>query len=838
MKDSVYDYRFECEALSKQLSDDEILVTEWEGTEGVSQLYRFEIRVAVHGSPGVKLDDLLDQRATLKVRHPDGTEGKWHGIITECAQDGRDKGYSFYRLVLEPRLARLGLRRWTDIYLEKTLGELIEETLKEARLTTPYADEDTPYDYRITVPQNELARMRRNFVCQFEETCLNFLLRKLEFYGVYFWFDQGDDRESVVFGNAHTQQPSELRDAVYYPSELTDPDPNSVALLRLDRCASMAPERVSLRALNDHDNTKLEMHADAQVEGVPQGRGRFESVSDHFLISSGSDTPVEQGVSGETLAKWRAEELACHILQVRGEAHTAGVRAGRYLVVREHGIGIALEGEQYYVTQAQHRGVQPIETAPSREGLTYKARFVALPRWRDQKEKTDPVQFRPARVTPVPRVSRLVTGFIDIEDKNNPKRHAQPDREGRYKVWLPFVRQRHDPYKNSAWLRRSTPYAGGASIKDLKQAGLHLPLREGTEVLIAFLNEDPDLPVIVGSLPNIEAPSVVGSMNAWEHVLRTPDGSEFSVNEEPSQIKLYTPATNASMILGAVQGVTPPANEDEEKEKEQEKGGDGKKKDEFPTSMDGFQLRSDASGEIFAGKYLEITVPGHYAITAGKPRSGREKFADSSWNPAPGVSFGHSAGFVLENFFGVKMSFAEAATTDVTLGLAGSSFAGGKADFLLAGSFSMQATWGKEVNLRAKQYIQNEGEWKSAWLHQKILKSELVAGEKNDEALDYGITAYRKFSLKGLQTTFEHLTGLGRIEISEIGDVTIAGARATLTSTDMALSGATGITVASGTSVLNMTPLSISMKSTAGPVQIEGNGEVAIQTAVGIIRIG
>src|SRR3546814_20647428 len=93
-------------------------------------------------------------------------------------------------------------------------------------------------------------------------------------------------------------------------------------------------------------------------------------------------------------------------------------------------------------------------------------------------------------------------------------RYAQPNKQGCYQIRLPFARSNHGAYKNSAWLRMSTPYAAGAQLdgmeQDKKPAGMHFPLSEGTEVLIAFLNGDPDLPVTVGSLPNAEANRAVG----------------------------------------------------------------------------------------------------------------------------------------------------------------------------------------------------------------------------------------------------------------------------------------------------------------------------------------
>src|SRR3546814_4599928 len=87
-------------------------------------------------------------------------------------------------------------------------------------------------------------------------------MRKLEFYGVYFWFEQGEDREAIVFGNDAGQQPGQADSAIYYPKGALDPDTRQVVVTRMDRSVTMRPATVSLRDLHDQDNTRLSMHSD------------------------------------------------------------------------------------------------------------------------------------------------------------------------------------------------------------------------------------------------------------------------------------------------------------------------------------------------------------------------------------------------------------------------------------------------------------------------------------------------------------------------------------------------------------------------------------------------
>lgn len=840
MSDSTYDYTFLCDTLQALVPGQDILVTQWRGTEAVSQLYRFEITVAVRGAD-LALETLLDQSATLRLRLPDGSSARWHGIVTQGSQYGHDDSYDYYQLVLEPRLARLGLRQWSEIYLDQQLDDLITTLLNEGRLTEKYHSADAPYDYRITVTDQDLASMRRPFVCQFDESCLDFLMRKLEFYGVYFWFEQGEDRESVVFGSEASQQPSQTDNAIYYPKGALDPDIRQIVVTRMDRSVTMRPATVSLRALHNQDNTRLTMHSDAPVPSIAAAEGEVQSLADHFSVVDGSSDSDSNGVSGETLAKWRAQEAACQGLLMRGEARTPGVMAGRFLAVSE--FQRQADAAQYYIFKVEHEGVQTLDASPSSDEPPYLAHFTALPRWRDQANQADPVQFRPQRVTPVPHVSRLMTGFVDMDASAGAKRYAQPDDQGRYKVRLPFARNDHGGYRNSAWLRLSTPYAAGSGTKDLAKSGMHFPLREGTEVLVAFLNGDPDLPVIVGTLPNAEAPSVVGQQNSREHVIRTPGGSglvildgggsvtastqdgqddntsptEESYVDDGSSVTITSPTTNAVLNLGAAtaaSGATP----------------------------DGFTMKSDTNGTIVAGEYMLIQVPGHYRMAAGSSvdsEGGQDgdtlsNFLGSSTSLAPGISASQSGGVVFTNFTGAKFESAESFTVSATVGAATSVFAGFKFDNLFAAGTNVHFALSADYNLRQKKYLSNGDERIATNVVTKFLKKTGLSGEYSHKTLTHETTALRSYEVNSPEIWLQSATNglsvdLGTVAIySAFGSAEVSGNHAKVNgSVSTIVTGGVGNKLELGAGV--------ELKS-ATTVNIRGTGNAAMNGA--LISIG
>lgn len=754
---SPFSYTFTCAALERLVSGQPIRVVHWQGTEAVSRPYRFTVTLAVQATD-VPLDKILNTPAMLSGYRPDGSPLRWHGIVTQGTQQGADETYDYYEIVLEPRLVRLRQTRWSDVYLNQQLDDLIRQLLRLANLEEPYSSANTPYDYRLVASQ--LAATRRAFTCQFEETCLDFLMRKLEFYGVYFWFEQGEDRESIVFANHVEQQPADVDDVVHYPRGIIDPDARSIAVTRLSRCVSMQPASVTLHSTNDLGNTTLSLVSRHNVPAPAPGVGEVHSATDYFENLSGEST-----VAGDMLATWRSEELACQRLRVNGEARTPGLRTGRMVSVSHARRGTT--PTQYYVIEITHEGTQTLETAPATDKPAYLAQFVALPRWIDNDHPDQPLQYRPPRLTPVPVISQLVNGFIDIETPNQPKQFAQPDEYGRYRVRLMFPRQRYAGYQNSAWLRLATPFAGGSPTQGLNHAGMHFPLREGTEVIVGFLNGHPDRPVILSALSNVEAPSVVTAANAGDHVLQTPSGNMLTLrdsgagagggagggsssssgsgsgsNDDPgsgrstsnsapddvasntASIVVSSPAYDSSLTLGTA----PPDAE----------------------AQGGFILTTEANGTIQAENSMLIEVPGHLHISAGGG-SALSDYLKSEISGLPkGISAGTSGGIVIEHFLGAKVSATEA--IDIR------SFIGGKVDLIGALEFCVKAAGvlgicyavEKQINLSEKHEVTAILNKSGETITLTFQNWNLIAQNKQEELLTSTINAANSYSVLSL----------------------------------------------------------------------------------------
>ncbi|MFM0305982.1 type VI secretion system Vgr family protein [Paraburkholderia sediminicola] len=515
--DGVYTYRMSCEGYSPAT----FLVAQWQGEERISSPYRFEILLA-SSQDNIAPVDLRGRRATFEIVGADGlVVACRHGVLTSTEQLDRDDHFAYYCVTLEPRLARL--REWicSDIYLNVSLPDLIRKVLQQGGLLKESSNTTGDFDFRIAASNSDSSAVQANFVCQYEESCLDFLSRRLEHVGWYFSFEQGEHEEAVVFYSARDQQPTAAIELAYRPSGVLQPEANVASVTSFRGSSHDAPQNVGLR---DFAATRARLVLDVSQSVLGGNVGRWTRYGEHF----------DSERDAERLGTLRAELAACGAERFVGVSGAANLCVGRPAVLRDHFRNDC--NIRYYVTEIHHDGMQPLPLVAPRDGAqtsSYRNTFVALGESR---------QYRPPLATPWPRIAGCTSAVIDGEGDGA---LAELNEHGCYKVRFAFGQQQRAG-RNSAWLRLATPYGGAGH-------GMHFPLHKGSEVLVAFMNGDPDRPVIVGVVSNSENPGLVTQSNPAQNTLHTAGGNSLVMDDQAGaqRVALSSPSATTSLVLGA-----------------------------------------------------------------------------------------------------------------------------------------------------------------------------------------------------------------------------------------------------------------------------------------------
>jgi len=499
--------------VSQGLPEDTFAVVEFKGTEGISRLYEFDITLA-SDDPEIDLKGVLQNPATLTIKGGD-QDLPIHGILGQFEQLHEVKGSYFYRALLVPRLWQADLYRENQLFLDKTVPDIIEEILKQTGLTTQ--------DYELKLTKNY---PYWEYICQYAETDFDFVSRWMEREGIYFFFQQGEDNEKLIITDSSTAHEDIRGDSTITFSPPSGIVPEKEAITAFMCRRKRLPNKVILKDYN-YRKPSLDLKAEAEVDA--SGRGDVYFYGEHFK------TPEE----GNELAKIRAEEIRCRENVFHGEGTAPNLCPGFFYELEDH----YRQGynRKYLIIEVEHEGHQTgsfwagarKEQAEGEEKLTYANGFTAIP---------SDLQFRPERKTPKSRFFGTMNATVDAAGAGE---YAELDDLGRYKVKLPFDQSDMDGGKASRWVRMSQPYAGA-------EHGMHFPLHKGTEVLLTFVDGDPDRPVIAGAVPNAETTSPVTAANQTESVIQT--GGKNKIRFEDlfgsERIIMETPAADSWIRLG------------------------------------------------------------------------------------------------------------------------------------------------------------------------------------------------------------------------------------------------------------------------------------------------
>lgn len=506
------------EFASRAFGEDKFAVVNMEGYEAISRPFRFELTL-VSDDADVDFDKMLQNPATFRIYAADGASSvPYHGILAEFDQLHQSDGYVFYSAVLVPRTWQLSLYHVSEVYLEeKPIPALIKKVLESARFTSMDFELKTSGSYRD-----------RSFVCQYQESHLDFLSRWMEKEGMYYWF-QHDNLDKLVIADNKSMHEAKALAVNYRPADELDTGAASDSVQIFTCRQKPLPKQVILQDYN-HRKAATQLRTVAPVSD--KGIGDVMIYGENFRDLQ----------EGERYAKLRAEEIICGGKVFSGESTAVGLRSGYFMQLAQH-YRDAFNGK-YLVIEVEHRGSQagallngirsPFNSGAESPDTSYGNSFRAI---------AADMQFRPERVTQKPRVAGTMNALIDSEGSGE---YAELDEYGQYKVQLPFDQTDKNANKGSARVRMATPYSGS-------HHGMHFPLHKNAEVLLSFTDGDPDQPVIVGAVPNSENRNIVNAATSHDNRISTAGGNQIYLGDTRGKqvMWLHSPFHNSTIGIGS-----------------------------------------------------------------------------------------------------------------------------------------------------------------------------------------------------------------------------------------------------------------------------------------------
>ena len=425
-------------------------VSRIEGHEGISRLFHFRVTIA-STDPELAFEGLVGQTCLLTIRHGDLIRYV-HGIVARFEQHEEGRTVTTYLATVAPRAWRLQHRHDYRIFQDLTAPEIIEKVLLAAGLS--------PTDFRIsqTIPYD-----RREYSVQYAETDWAFISRLMEETGMFCYFEHLADNHVLVFGDAPSaHEPIAAPDVVPYRTasgSLTSQE----AVTRFSVAEEVRPGKVTVR---DYNFTKpsLSLHGEAAAE--------IDTDLEVYVYATEHDLPEE----GSQIAKLRLEQL--QLVRKTGEGQSSVIRftPGYTFTLEDHGRGSFNRG--YLLTRVDHFGSRAVLGEAQSSAPGYSNRFQCVP---------DDVPCRTPHQTPKPTPRGIQTAIV----VGPAGEEIYTDIHGRVKVQFHWDRQGKRDEHSSCWMRVSQLWAGAA------WGAMWIP-RIGHEVVIDFLEGDPDRPLIVG----------------------------------------------------------------------------------------------------------------------------------------------------------------------------------------------------------------------------------------------------------------------------------------------------------------------------------------------------
>jgi type VI secretion system secreted protein VgrG len=443
-------------AVHCSLGEDAVLIRSVAGSEQLGRCFEYVLTL-YSPDPDLKLDSLLGQHVTVEAKIGSDPSMFIDGVAYSYRHAGSSGRYALYQLTIRPWLWALSTNRECRVFQRQSVPEIVQRIFKD----WGFSD----FEDRTTS-----ACAQRDYCVQYAESDLDFVSRLLEDEGIYFFFRHELGKHTLVFADsAQAHEPTAGYEQLHL-SRLADPQSDRSLIAHWSGTTQVRPSRFSL---NDYDFTKPAADLGVGTEDPDRPANPRAEVYEY----PGGYSEVTRG---QDRARVRLEEILVAQTLSEGTTHGLGVHAGAVFALVDH--PRADQNKQYLVLSAHHQLDAGSFESGDASQVNFSTEFKAL---------DSQTPFRPWRVTKAPLIAGPQTATI----VGPSDQEIWTDQYGRVKVQFHWDRDGKFNEDSSCWVRVAQLWAGG------RWGAMHIP-RIGQEVVVEFLEGNPDQPLITGRIYN------------------------------------------------------------------------------------------------------------------------------------------------------------------------------------------------------------------------------------------------------------------------------------------------------------------------------------------------
>jgi type VI secretion system secreted protein VgrG len=474
--------------ITTPLGTDVLMIRGFDGEEGISQLFSFNLDMFAEKTATVAFDKVLGQKVTVSFTLPGKQERHFNGIVRSMSRGARGEEFIHYQAEMVPQFWLFTKRRQSRIFQHKSVPDILKEVLEGI---------DTAYEIQGNFE-------KRNFCVQYHETDYDFACRLMEEEGIFYFFKHTADTHKMVVANtpqSHLDLPfasklvyeevvGESREDMRITRWEKEQELRSGKYTLWDHCFELPhkhleaeqPTRDSVQIGRDTHKLKLgSANQNLEIYDWPGGYAkRFDGIDKSGGEQASEMSKIFEDNRRTVGIRMQQEEFSA--LVIHGSSDCRHMNPGFKFTLDRH----FSDNGAYVLTSVRHNGMQGEMFRASHEPgqLKYSNEFTCIP-------VAHP--FRPPRITPKPVVHGTQTAVVVGPSGEE----IFTDKYGRIKIQFHWDREGKNDADSSCWARVASPWAG-------KNWGAISIPRIGQEVVVDFREGDPDQPIVVGSVYNAD----------------------------------------------------------------------------------------------------------------------------------------------------------------------------------------------------------------------------------------------------------------------------------------------------------------------------------------------